>query len=57
MIQSRRVPSSDDGAGSCDLSVVVGSGGSVPLDQNSDDHALRLPPLALMRDESGIVHG
>jgi len=64
VIQSQREPTSggfDECAGtsvqrSCDLSLVV-SGGSLPLDQILGDDAPRLPPLALMRDESSIIHG
>lgn len=65
VIQSQREPTSggfDEYAGtlvrrSCDFSMVVSGGGSLPLNQISGDHAPRPPPLALMRDESSIIHG
>jgi len=67
-IQSQRVPPPGGGGGgggfddcagtlaqpSSDLSMIVSGGGSLPLEQFSGDHAPRLPPLALMRDGSGI---
>jgi len=65
VIQSQREPTSsgfDECAGtlvqlSCDLSLVVSGGGSLPPDQILGDDTPRLPPLALLREESSIIYG